>query len=160
MTTKTDTADLSPMEKARAKAKAPAASPKAPAAGETPVQAAPKAVAKPAGKDATASTVKPKADASREAQLKAATGLVRREQNGIKEPSAGGLCAKAWTACDATMADLGRTPSLKEVLAGKHVAGLNETNVRVEYYPWRKFHGHQPVVIEAAVAPNEAAPDA
>lgn len=142
MTAQTDTADLSPMEKARAKAKAPA-----------------KAQA-PAAKDATAPTVKPKADASREAQLKATTGLIRREQNGVKEPSAGGLCAKAWAACDATMADLGRTPTLKEVLAGKHVAGLNETNVRVEYYPWRRFHGHQQAVIEAVVTPNEAAPDA
>lgn len=65
-----------------------------------------------------------------------------------------------WHACDATMADLGRTPTVKEVLAGKHVAGLNETNVRVEYYPWRTFHGHRPVVIEAAVVLNEAAPGA
>lgn len=153
MTTKTESADLSPMEKAHLKAKAPAA-------GETPAQAAPKVAAKPAGKDATAPIAKPKADAAREAQLKATIGLVRREQNGVKEPSAGGLCAKAWTACDATMADLGRTPTVKEVLAGKHVAGLNETNVRVEYYPWRKFHGHHPVAIEAAVAVKDVAPEA
>ncbi|MDI4656567.1 hypothetical protein [Xanthobacter autotrophicus] len=160
MTTKTDTADLSSKEKARAKAKAPAKAGVKPAASETPAQAAPKAAAKAVAKGATAPIAKPKADASREAQLKAATGLVRREQNGVKEPAAGGLCAAAWQACDKAMADLGRTPTVKEVLAGKHIAGLNETNVRVEYYPWRKFHGHRPVVIEAAVAPNEAAPEA
>lgn len=112
---------------------APAEEP-AKANGEPVATAQPKAAAKPGAK--------PKTDAAREAQVKATTGLVRREQNGVKEPSAGGLCAAAWQACDKAMADLGRTPTVKEVLAGKHIAGLNETNVRVEYYPWRKFHGY------------------
>lgn len=85
---------------------------------------------------------KAKADAAREEQLKAATGLVRREQNGIKEPTAGGQCWLAWQACDKAMADLGRTPTSGEVAASEHSAGLNATNVKVEYSYWRRFHGH------------------
>lgn len=104
------------------------------AQGESVATAQPKAAAKP--------IAKPKADASREAQLKAATGLVRREQNGVKEPAAGGLCAAAWTACDRAMADLGRTPTSSEAAASKHAAGLNTNNVKVEYSYWRRFHGH------------------
>lgn len=92
-------------------------------------------------------TVQPKADPAREVQLKAATGLVRRERNGIKEPSAGGLCWKAWQACDATMADLKRTPTPAEVNASKHAAGLNATNVKVEYSYWRRFHGYPRAVL-------------
>ncbi|MEP9353868.1 hypothetical protein ABLE93_09745 [Xanthobacter sp. KR7-65] len=102
--------------------------------GESVAAAQPKAAAKP--------SAKPKADASCEAQLKAATGLVRREQNGVKEPAAGGLCAAAWRACDKAMADLGRTPTSGEAAASKHAAGLNATNVKVEYSYWRRFHGH------------------
>ncbi|MFG1377886.1 hypothetical protein [Xanthobacter autotrophicus] len=104
------------------------------AKGESVATAQPKAAAKPAAK--------PKADASREAQFKAATGLVRREQNGVKEPAAGGLCAAAWQACDKAMADLGRTPTSGEAAASEHAAGLNATNVKVEYSYWRRFHGH------------------
>jgi len=122
-TTKADTADLSPMEKARVKAPAKAK-------GESVATVQPKAAPKP------------KADAAREAQLKAATGLIRREQNGIKEPTSGGLCWLAWQACDKAMADLGRTPTSGEVAASKHAAGLNATNVKVEYSYWRRFHGH------------------
>ncbi|MFG1277475.1 hypothetical protein [Xanthobacter autotrophicus] len=112
------------------------------AKGESVATAQPKAAAKPAAKAATAPIAKPKADASREAQFKAATGLVRREQNGVKEPAAGGLCAAAWQACDKAMADLGRTPTSGEAAASKHAAGLNTTNVKVEYSYWRRFHGH------------------
>ncbi|MFG1371717.1 hypothetical protein V5F32_06060 [Xanthobacter oligotrophicus] len=110
-------------------------------------EAAPaEAPAKAKGEKVT-TTAKPKADASREAQLKAATGLVRREQNGVKEPAAGGLCAAAWQACDKAMADLGRTPTSGEAAASKHAAGLNATNVKVEYSYWRRFHGHPRAVL-------------
>lgn len=126
-TTKADTADLSPMEKARAKAPAKAK-------GESVATVQPKAGTKLGAKS--------KADAAREAQLRAVTGLVRREQNGIKEPTAGGLCRLAWQACDKAMADLGRIPTSGEVAASKYAAGLNATNVKVEYSYWRRFHGH------------------
>ncbi|MBB6307299.1 hypothetical protein [Xanthobacter tagetidis] len=92
--------------------------------------------------ESAATTAKHKADAAREAQFKAITGLVRREQNGIKEPTAGGLCWLAWQACDKAMADLGRTPTSGEVAVSKYAAGLNATNVKVEYSYWRRFHGY------------------
>ncbi|UDQ87417.1 hypothetical protein LJE71_13975 [Xanthobacter autotrophicus] len=112
------------------------------APAEEPAKANGESVATAQPKAGTKLGAKPKADAAREAQLKATTGLVRREQNGVKEPSAGGLCAAAWQACDKAMADLGRTPTSGEVAASKHAAGLNATNVKVEYSYWRRFHGH------------------
>lgn len=130
------------IEKVRSGRVLPSLKDAAQAEGEPVATAQPKAAAKPVAKGATAPIAKPKADASREAQLKAATGLVRREQNGVKEPAAGGLCAAAWQACDKAMADLGRTPTSSEAAASKHAAGLNTNNVKVEHSFWRRFHGH------------------
>lgn len=79
---------------------------------------------------------------AREAQLKAATGLVRREQSGLKESSSGGLCGTAWQMCDTTIADLGRAPTPAEVTDGAHAEGRSPTNIRVEFYQWRKFRAH------------------
>lgn len=68
---------------------------------------------------------------------KAAVPKVERvEQNGVKRPRSGGLCAAVWEYLDkhpkATVKDL------REVAPSKE---WNVNNVTCEYYAWRKFNG-------------------
>lgn len=68
---------------------------------------------------------------------KAGTPKVERvEQNGVKRPAPGGLCAAVWEYLDkhtkATAKDL------REVAPSKE---WNINNVTCEFYAWRKFNG-------------------
>lgn len=60
----------------------------------------------------------------------------RVEQNGVKRPASGGLCAAVWEYLDkhpkATAKDL------REVAPSKE---WNVNNVTCEFYQWRKFNG-------------------
>lgn len=73
------------------------------------------------------------------------TGLIieknRPEQNGVKRPSAGGLCRAVWDACWAHQEATGLPPTAKEVKALAEVNGWNPNNASIEYYQWRKFNG-------------------
>lgn len=73
------------------------------------------------------------------------TGLIieknRPEQNGVKRPSAGGLCRAVWDACWAHQAATGTPPTAKEVKAIAETNGWNPNNASIEYYQWRKFNG-------------------
>ena len=73
------------------------------------------------------------------------------EQNGVKRPRAGGLCAAVWELTE-KLADKGELPSIGVVKVAAAEAGLNPTNVSIEYYRCRQFHGvrgRQPKVAEA-----------
>ena len=61
-------------------------------------------------------------------------------QNGVQRPRAGGLCAAVWELTEAGMKD-GELPSIAEVKAAATEKGLNPTNVSIEYYRCRQFHG-------------------
>ena len=61
-------------------------------------------------------------------------------QNGVQRPRAGGLCAAVWELTEAGMKD-GELPSIAEVKAAAAEKGLNPTNVSIEYYRCRQFHG-------------------
>lgn len=80
------------------------------------------------------------------------------EQHGVKRPRAGGLCAAVWEMTEARLPS-GKAPApedfptIAEVKASAKEAGLNETNVSIEYYRCRQFHGvrgRSPKVAEVA----------
>lgn len=67
-------------------------------------------------------------------------------QNGVQRPRAGGLCAAVWEITENLMShndDTGEAdiPSISEVKAAAAEQGLNPTNVSIEYYRCRQFHG-------------------
>lgn len=61
-------------------------------------------------------------------------------QNGVQRPRAGGLCAAVWELTEQGMKD-GELPRIAEVKAAAAEKGLNPTNVSIEYYRCRQFHG-------------------
>lgn len=87
------------------------------------------------------------------------TGLIieknRPEQNGVKRPSAGGLCRAVWDACWAHQAATGTPPTAKEVKAIAETNGWNPNNASIEYYQWRKFNGITGRIAKAAPAQAE-----
>lgn len=87
------------------------------------------------------------------------TGLIieknRPEQNGVKRPSAGGLCRAVWDACWAHQEIIGTPPTAKEVKAIAETNGWNPNNASIEYYQWRKFNGITGRVAKAAPAQAE-----
>lgn len=67
-------------------------------------------------------------------------------QNGVQRPRAGGLCAAVWELTENLMSHNDATgdadmPSIAEVKAAAAEKGLNPTNVSIEYYRCRQFHG-------------------
>lgn len=99
------------------------------------------------------------------------TGLTiekdRPEQNGVKRPSAGGMCRAVWDACWAHQLASGEVPTAKWVKEKAVAEGWNPNNVSIEYYQWRKFNGisgrvaapkpaPEPVAEAAAVEPAKA----
>lgn len=87
------------------------------------------------------------------------TGLIieknRPEQNGVKRPSAGGMCRAVWDACWAHQEVTGTPPTAKEVKAIAETNGWNTNNASIEYYQWRKFNGITGRVAKAAPAQAE-----
>ena len=73
------------------------------------------------------------------------TGLViekdRPEQNGVKRPSAGGLCRAVWDACWSHQEKTGEVPTAKQVKEIALAQGWNPNNASIEYYQWRKYNG-------------------
>ena len=66
----------------------------------------------------------------------AASKVERVEQNGVKRPKDGGLCAAVWAWLDANP-----TATIKDAKAAATDHGWNENNVACEFYAWRKFNG-------------------
>lgn len=89
-------------------------------------------------------TITPPAQPAPKAEPKT-TGLIieknRPEQNGVKRPSAGGLCRAVWDACWAHQETTGLPPTAKEVKALAEANSWNPNNASIEYYQWRKFNG-------------------
>jgi hypothetical protein len=81
----------------------------------------------PAAADAGVTTSKPK---------KAAPRVERVEQNGVKRPKGGGLCAAVWEWLDAHP-----DATIKDAKAAAPENGWNANNVACEFYAWRKFNG-------------------
>ena len=65
----------------------------------------------------------------------------RPEKNGVKRPSAGGLCRAVWDACWSHQKTTGSPPTAKEVKAIAEANCWNTNNASIEYYQWRKFNG-------------------
>lgn len=97
------------------------------------------------------------------------TGLTiekdRPEQNGVKRPSAGGMCRAVWDACWAHQQSTGEVPTAKWVKEKAVAEGWNPNNASIEYYQWRKFNGisgrvaaPKPAAEPAAEAPKVEAP--
>lgn len=78
--------------------------------------------------DAVVTTGKPKKEA--------APKVERVEQNGVKRPKEGGLCAAVWAWLDANPG-----ATIKDAKAAAPGNGWNENNVACEFYAWRKFNG-------------------
>ena len=62
--------------------------------------------------------------------------IVRVEQNGVKRPAPGGLCAAVWEWLDENGNCMPK--DLKPVAEAK---GWNLNNAQIELYQWRKFSG-------------------
>lgn len=110
----------------------------------------------------------PPAPIEKKAETKS-TGLTiekdRPEQNGVKRPSAGGMCRAVWDACWAQQAGTGEVPTAKWVKGKAAAMGWNPNNASIEYYQWRKFNGisgrvaaPKPAAEPAAEAPKVEAP--
>ncbi|MFN9525754.1 MAG: hypothetical protein ACK561_25650 [Pseudomonadaceae bacterium] len=82
----------------------------------------------PATADAVVTTSKPK--------KVAAPKVERVEQNGVKRPKDGGLCAAVWAWLDAHP-----DATIKDAKAAAPENGWNANNVACEFYAWRKFNG-------------------
>jgi hypothetical protein len=63
------------------------------------------------------------------------------EHNGIRRPKPDTLCGKAWVIFDSVSQKNGYPASIREALEIARQQGLNEGNVRAEFYQWRKFNG-------------------
>ena len=74
-------------------------------------------------------------------------------QNGVQRPRAGGLCAAVWEITE-KLAEGDTLPPIATVKAAAAEAGLNPTNVSIEYYRCRQFHG----VRGRQPKPQDAAP--
>jgi len=114
-----------------AKAKEEAAKAKSDAEYEASAGRAAKAApapapAKPAAKPAARKGVKVEAN--------------REERNGVKRPSAGGVCRAVWDECDARQA-AGTPPTVKGLKELAPSRGWNPNNAAIEFYQWRKFNG-------------------
>ena len=59
-------------------------------------------------------------------------------KNGARKPLKG-KTAEVWAMGDKLLAELGRTPELKEMKAA--MPSYNGTTVAIQFYAWRKFHG-------------------
>ena len=66
----------------------------------------------------------------------AAPKVERVEQNGVKRPKDGGLCAAVWAWLDAHP-----DATIKDAKAAAPENGWNANNVACEFYSWRKFNG-------------------
>ena len=66
----------------------------------------------------------------------AAPKVERVEQNGVKRPKEGGLCAAVWAWLDAHP-----EATIKDAKAATPEHCWNENNVACEFYAWRKFNG-------------------
>lgn len=64
----------------------------------------------------------------------------RPEQNGVKRPSAGGLCRAVWDFCD-SLHTAEAVPTVAQVKLEAEARGWNSNNASIEYYQWRKFNG-------------------
>ncbi len=106
----------------------------------------------------TVTVQEPAAPIEKKAETKS-TGLTiekdRPEQNGVKRPSAGGMCRAVWDACWAHQEVTGTPPTAKEVKAIAETNGWNTNNASIEYYQWRKFNGITGRVAKAAPAQAE-----
>lgn len=79
----------------------------------------------------------------------------RPEQNGIKRPSAGGLCRQVWDAMDALREQAsGTIPTSQQVRTLAAEKGWNLNNTMIEFYQWRKFNGITGRAPKAAPAPT------
>jgi hypothetical protein len=67
--------------------------------------------------------------------------LAMPEHNGIRRPRPNTLCGKAWVIFDSVSQKNGHPASIREALDIARQQGLNEGNVRAEFYQWRKFNG-------------------
>lgn len=63
------------------------------------------------------------------------------EQNGVRRPKTQSLCGQAWAIFDQISEAQGKPAAIAEALERARAQGLNEGNVRTEFYRWRKFNG-------------------
>lgn len=103
-----------------------------------PATRKPRNAAKPAAKKAAKATPAPAPEVVAEvAKPKRAPAIV---QHGVQRPRAGGLCAAVWEITESMVKD-GELPAIAQVKVAAAEAGLNPTNVSIEYYRCRQFHG-------------------
>ena len=63
----------------------------------------------------------------------------RPEQNGLKRPSKGSICAIIWDTCDRITSEQGSHCTSAELF--NSLQGYNECTLRTQYARWRQFNG-------------------
>lgn len=140
-------AEKAKADEAKAAAKAAKDAEKAKAAEAKAAAKAEKDAAKASAKaEKEAAKAAKQAERDAKAAEKAAKAVKMPEQNGIRQPRAGGLCAKVWDIASDLRAKGGDvTPTMSAVLDVVKAQGMSEGNARTEYARWRTFHGYPSV---------------
>lgn len=102
---------------------------------------------------ANAATAAPAATSSTSTRTAYTIEKDRPMQNGVKRPSAGGLCRAVWDWCWEQQAADANAPTSKTVRAQAEAVGWNTNNAMIEFYNWRKFNGISGRTATPAVAP-------
>jgi hypothetical protein len=64
----------------------------------------------------------------------------RAEQNGVKRPSEGTICAAIWAQLDTKRAELNATPSFKDLKALQDKFGWQRNTAVTQYQRWKEFN--------------------
>lgn len=105
---------------------------------------------------ANAATAAPAATGSTSTRTAYTIEKDRPMQNGVKRPSAGGLCRAVWDWCWEQQAADASAPTSKSVRAQAEAVGWNTNNAMIEFYNWRKYNG----ISGRTAAPAAAVPAA
>lgn len=124
----------------RAEKKAAKEAEKAASAAEKEAAKAAKIAEKEATKAAREAERQAKVDAK--AAVKAAREANKQpEQNGIRRPSAEGVCGQVWELADQISTELGQATPIANLIERTDVRAIDQTTARVQYARWKKFHG-------------------
>lgn len=124
----------------RAEKKAAKEAEKAAAAAEKEAAKAAKIAEKEAAQAAREAERQAKIDAK--AAAKAAREANKMpEQNGIRRPSAEGVCGQVWNLADEISGELGQATPIANLLERTNAQSIDQTTARVQYARWKKFHG-------------------
>lgn len=70
-----------------------------------------------------------------------ASGVGMPARHNVQPPKKMGECGKVWAACADHYNRTGQVPTPKAMYGHEMLAGANLTNISIECYRWRAYHG-------------------